>query len=272
MKFKPILACTWLTMLSGSAAAAERHFGFSHESSALAPGLAELEPWTTVHLGRSDYYSRIDARLGFQFGLAKSLQAALFWDASNVTEDILVPGAALKSRLSTTELQSLTAELKYKFSDPIADALGSALLVDGIIGSRVMGYEARAILDKQYGSVLFALNLVGGTVEQLELRSYTLSRFGASLAVGYFLTPSVLTGIELRSENAYSNQPDDPSREHQHSALYGGPSVSFVGARYWLTLALSPQLLALKGATRGHHLDLSENEQLQTRLMLGFQL
>jgi hypothetical protein len=269
MKRLTILACSLASIatLGGAreAGAAERHFGFSYESSTLRAGQAELQPWSTVRIGRADYYNRIDARLGFELGLAKNLQAALFWNASTITYDIRLPGASEKSRLSDTELDSLSLQLKYKLSDPVADALGSALFVEGNTGPLQASFEGRLILDKQLGSFVLAANVISGLVELWELRSSTLGSFGATLAAGYYVTPSLVTSLELRNENGFSAQFD-------RSVLYLGPTVSFVSARYWLTLAVQPQLVAFKGATAGHDLDLSQNEYLQTRLMLGLAL
>jgi len=257
-----LLACL---AVSTSAKAAERHFGYGYESAVLNPGLAELQPWTTERIGRANYFNRLEARLGFQLGLARNLQAALFWNASSVTEDIMIPGAALPSRLSTTDLQSLSAQLKYKLSDPVADTLGSALLLEGQAGPLLVGYEGRVILDKQLGSLLFALNLVGGGVELLELQSRFVATFGATLAAGYFVTPDLVTSLEVRNENGYSGQLD-------RSVLYLGPTVSYAATRYWLTFAIQPQLTAFKGASAGHNLDVTQNEYIQARLLLGFPL
>jgi len=248
-----------------TATAAERHFGFSYESSTLRPGQAELQPWSTLRLGRADYYNRLDARLGFELGVLKNLQASLFWNVSGITKDVRLPGAAIKSRLSDTELDSLSVQLKYKLTDPVADALGSALFVEGSTGPMQASFEGRLILDEQLGSFLFDANLVGGLIEHWELRSTTVGAFGATLAAGYFVTPSLVTSLEVRNENGFSGT-------FERSVLYLGPSVSIVSTRYWLTLAVQPQLVAFKGATAGHDLDLSQNEYLQTRLMLGLSL
>lgn len=250
---------------AGTAAATERHFGFNYESGTLTPGRSELTPWSTVRAGRADYYSSIEARLGFQVGLFKNFQGALFWNLSSVTEDVRLPGAALKSRLSASDFQSLTVQLKYKLSDPVADALGSALLVDGFAGPLAVGFEGRLILDEQIGSWLLAANLVGGASEQLELNSRALATFGATLGLGYFVTPNLVTGLEVRNENRFSGEID-------HSVLYVGPSVAYVSARYWLVFAAEPQVLAWKGVSPRHRLDLDRNEYVQTRLLLGFAL
>ena len=247
------------------ARAAERHFGFSYESATLRPGQAELQPWTTLRLGRTDYYNRIDARLGFELGLLKNLQAALFWNASSTTEDVRLPGSEIKSRLSDSELDSMSLQLKYQFSDPVADALGSALLLEGSTGPLQASFEGRVILDEQLGSFVFDANLIGGVTELWELRSSSHGSFGATLAGGYFVTPNLVTSLEIRNENGFAGQ-------FERSVLYVGPSVSYASTRYWLTLAVQPQVVAFKGASAGQHLDLDQNEYVQARLLFGFAL
>jgi len=250
---------------SSSVFASERHFGFSYESTVLNPGLAELQPWTTARVGRADYFNGLDARLGFLLGLSKNLQGALFWNVSSVAEDVHVANAPLETRWSSTDFQSVSAQLKYKFTDATADALGSALLLEGHGGPMLVGFEGRVILDKQLGSLLLGLNLLGGGMEQLERKSRFVGSFGATAGVGYFVTPSVVTSLELRNENRYTGQLD-------YSVLYLGPTVSYASTRFWLTFAVQPQVIAFKGGTPGYHLDLEQNEYVQARLLLGFPL
>jgi hypothetical protein len=254
-----------IAVFSASASASERHFGFGYESPVLSPGLAELQPWTTERVGRSDYYNRLEVRLGFQLGLLRNLQAALYWNAASTTADFRVPGAVNNARLSSTDFESISAQLKYKLFDPTADALGAALLLEGEAGPLRVGYEGRVILDKQLGSLLLAFNLFGGGVEMLERRSRFEASFGATAGAGYFVTPNWVTSLELRNQNGYSGQLD-------HSVLYLGPTVSYASTRFWLTLAVQPQVIAFKGASPGHHLDLNRNEYVQARLLLGFPL
>jgi hypothetical protein len=258
--------CAALTLLlPGAASATERHFGFSEESSVQSPGTAELQPWTTVRAGRAVYYSNLGARLGVDFGIIKHLEGAFFWNLSATTEDVQAPGAAAPARLSTTDFQSVSARLKYKISDPVADALGCALLVEGSYGPFVTGFEGRLILDEQLGSLLLAANLTGGDAGQLDRRSTFEGMAGASLAAGYFVTPSFVPSLEARSETLFDSNIDS-------SVVYLGPSFSLLSGRYWATLAVTPQLVALKGASPSRNLDLSQNERLQLRLLFGFEL
>jgi hypothetical protein len=260
-----LLGATLLLLAPRSALATERHFGFTYESSVLNAGTAEVEPWTTVRVGRSDYYSATDARIAFGYGIAKNLQGGLYWNFSTVAEDLVVPGAAQKTRLNDSELDSFSLDLEYKLSDPVADAFGSALYVAGTLGPLLASVEGRVILDKQLGSVVLAANLVGAGIEHLELRSTSEVQLAAVASAGYFVTPTFVPGLEVRSENGVSKQLD-------RSVLYFGPSVSVLTEGWWATLALEPQITALKGATPGRSLDLDHNERLQARLLFGFRI
>jgi hypothetical protein len=245
--------------------AAERRFGFTHESTVQSSGTVELEPTTDLGAGRTLYYRRMNARLGAAFGLAKNLEGAFFWDMSAVTEDFQAPGAAQPVRLSTTDFRSTTGQLKYKLTDAVADALGCALLVNASYGPFVAGVEGRLILDKQLGSLLLAANLFGGDTGQLDRRSTFEGALGASVAAGYFVTPSFVPALEVRSETAFDSNLDS-------SLLYLGPSLALLGGKYWATLAVEPQVTAFKGSTPGHALDLTRSERVQARLSFGFTL
>jgi hypothetical protein len=261
----PTLAVVCAVSGARTAFAAERHFGFNYESSVQAPGTAELQPWTTVRAGRAAYYSNLEARLGVDFGLAKHLEGAFFWNLTALTEDVQAPAAAAPARLSTTDFQSLSMRLKYGLGDSIADALGAALQVEGTYGPFVAGFEARVILDKQLGALLLAANAFGGEFGQLDRRSTFESLAGASLAAGCFVTPTFVPSLEVRSETRFDSNIDS-------SVLYLGPSLSLLSQTYWVTFAVEPQLFAFKGASPSHNLDLSHNERLQARLLFGFRL
>jgi hypothetical protein len=262
-KLSLLLGISALLFAVHPAHAAERHFGFAYESAVLNPGTTELVPWTTVRAGRADYYSETDARLAFIYGIAKNLEGALYWNLSTIAEDRLIPPATQKTRLNDSNFDSFSLHLKYKFSDPVADALGSALYVEGSFGPLLASAEGRVILDKQLGGLLLAANLVALGTEHLELRSESQVTLSAVAAAGYFVTPTFFPSLELRSEN-------DVSKQLDRSVLYAGPSLSVITEGFWATLSVQPQITALKGKTPGQNFELTQNERLQVRLLLGF--
>jgi hypothetical protein len=156
----PIRAVAAVLAFTSSARATERHFAFTYETGVLAPGAAEIEPWTTFRVGREHYYSRIDNRLEFEFGLVKNLQTALYWNFERVTADERDPETAALVRSSEFTLASISSEWKYKLTDPLADAVGSALYVEASYGPDEAELEGKLLFDKSFGAWLVALNLV----------------------------------------------------------------------------------------------------------------
>lgn len=249
-----------------AAHATERHFAFTYESGVLAPGQAELEPWTTVRSGREHYYNAIDTRLELELGLVPNLQTSLYWNMSAVSESVLDPANGQRTRVNDFALSSIASEWKYKLSDPLADAIGSALYVEGSYGPSEIEVEGKLILDKQSQNALFGLNLVAEQEwDRRAPETESEQSYGATLAGGYFFTPSLLAGIEALSVTHVEDG------EVESSAIYAGPTLAYAADRYWLVLSVAPQVFAPK-AEGGEHLDLDDNERVWARALLGFHL
>src|SRR6266542_1340443 len=93
--------------LSTPAFASDRSFVYTQESRVLAPGEAELEPWTTFRVGRSRYYSAIDGRLELEHGILTGLQASLYYNFNTTTQDVVLdPLTREVSRVTSSEFQS----------------------------------------------------------------------------------------------------------------------------------------------------------------------
>ena len=262
-----LLSATWCSTATHPAAAAEHHFGFTEESLVLDQGKTELTPWTTVRAGRSAYYSKLEGRLELGYGFAKNLQGSLFWNFSSVAKDTQLPAASETTRLAVTDFESVSGNLKYKLSDPIADSLGSAIALEGSFGPELGAVFVQAIVDKQFGSLLLAGNVTGEAIWPLDRSDAGVEKeLSLGLSAGYFVTPKLVPGIEVRDTNGFGSK-------LERSVIYLGPSVSWVTSGFWATLAVEPQLTALKGGTpHEQHLDLDENERVQARALVGFEL
>jgi hypothetical protein len=252
----------------GAAQASERHFTYTYESNVLNPGEAEFEPWTTFRFGREDYYSRIDQRLEFELGLAPRLQGALYWNFASVAADSSdASGATVREH--GFEFTSASAEFKYKLSDPVADALGSALYLEGSLGPLEGGVEAKIILDKQLGRVLLAGNLIGEYESEWAVPGEPEAELEAevSIGAGYFITDEFVAGAEIRQANEF-----EEAKELESAVVYAGPALAWRQDNWWLAATGLFQLAALKGAADGRSLDLEHQERYQVRLLLGFDL
>src|SRR5258706_10056237 len=261
-----------LFALAAPAAASDKHFGYVTESAVLNPGDSELEPWTTARVGHERYYSVLDGRLEFEHGLAQGLQLALYWNFTTETQDTIVdPATATLGRVTSSELSSLSAELKYKLTDPVADALGSALYLETTFGPDAAELEGKLIADRQLGSWLFAGNLVGEYALHF-LRDQDKSKVEGELELtplvgaGYFFAPRFSVGLELRSPIELEDG------EIKTATLFGGPVLAWSDEGFWAALAAEPQLVAFKGAASGQSRDLVNHEKLELRLLMGFHL
>lgn len=260
-------AIAFLAAAQGNAS--ERHFVFTHESFVLAPGHSEIEPWTTFRGGRSHYYARLDQRIEYEFGVLPGLQAALYWNYSTRTGDTRDAAGGPLLRKTSTEPMSASAELKYKLSDPVADALGSALYLETTVGPSLAALEGKLIFDKRIGRGLLAGNLVseyardwstrGGAKSELELK--------VALAGGYFVTDSAMVGLEVTEVTELED-----AKEVETSAFFAGPTVAWARDSFWLASTALVQAGALAGAKNGAVFDLEHQERFQWRLILGFHL
>ncbi len=252
-----------LLALPSRARASQRHFAYTYESGVLNPGSAELEPWTSFRHGRASYYSAIDQRLELELGLATNLQTSLYWNFSSVTEDT----AGVRS--TRFEGQGISSEWKYKLSDPVADALGSAVYFEGTASTDSAEVEGKLILDKRSGPWLLAVNVVGDHEWNWVARGHTVREAGLELdlGAGYQVTDAFFAGLEARSVNEFED-----ADELESSVIYAGPTLGLARDSWWVSVSFTPQLGALHGASSGSHLDLRHQERLQARAVMGFHL
>jgi hypothetical protein len=54
----------------------------------------------------------------------------------------------------------------------------------------------------------------------------------------------------------------------EHAALFLGPAIHYRAEKWWITLTVLPQIVALKGST-GDSVNLDEFERVQIRLIFG---
>lgn len=252
------------TFIAQSAQANERHFTYTYESLVLNPGDVELEPWTTFRLGRRDFYSRMDNRLELELGVVDGLQTAWYFNWSSVTQDD--SGA----RVSSSAFETVSNEWKLKLSDPTADALGSALYLEGSAGPSEAEVEAKVILDKRAGDFLVALNLVGEHEWEFG-EDETEREMGAEVDLGlaWLATERFSIGLEVRNVNEIK-----PEDGWEHSALFAGPTAGYATEKWWAAVTILPQVLKLKGEDEdeGSHLVLSGRERVEARVLLGLHL
>jgi hypothetical protein len=252
---------TALTLFAPAAASANaRRFSYSHESAVLPKGTRELEFWTTNRIGRDTHYSRFDNRLEVEYGLTDQLMAAWYVNTRAVSAEDPTSGAVAKS----FSFEGVSAELKYKLADPMADAVGLALYGEVTYGPGEVALESKLILDKRVGQVIYAGNLVaeaefGGIGTKVE-KVYEGKLTGGA---AYFVTDRLAIGAELELEAEVEEG------EFEGAGLFGGPQVSWSGDALWLVLSVLPQIGHFGGDHDGFKRDLVGSESVHARLLVG---
>ncbi|MDF3065877.1 MAG: hypothetical protein K0R38_1478 [Polyangiaceae bacterium] len=253
------------------AQATTRSFVTTHESRVLAPGRSELAPWTTLRVGRSRYYSRLEGQLQLEHGLTRGLELSLFWNFETETQDVVADSLTRQvSRVTRSELSGAAAELKYQLTSPTVDALGSALQLRATLGPNHSALWARLIVDRQLGGWLFAAN-VGARLDLVPRRNAS----GAELATAFVLEPTLAAAYQLAAGASIGLELRAPlglSGDEKSSTLFGGPVARVSDDRWWAALGVQPQLLAFSGDSDGSRLDLNGHERLELRLLAGFLL
>lgn len=249
--------------------AQERAFTYTYQSNVEPKGEAEIEVWSTLHKGRSNYYFGIDHRLEFEMGLGGHLQTSVYlnYGYSKGIEEV----NGFQTLNSNTEY-SFSNEWKYQFSKPTKGLLGSALYFEYSLSPSKSELEGKLILDKEFGKTIQAFNLVG----EYEYHK-GFSRLGNIIGINsirelavelnygfaYRLKKDISIGWEILNQNQFSENYD-----WENSVLSMGPTFSYSAYDFNINLTLMPQIANLKGGGR----ELTEDEKLQARLILSYDL
>ncbi len=258
----------------------DRVFNYTYQSSVLKQGQREIEVWNTVRSGRENFYRALDTRIEFEFGVAKNLQSAFYINAKSIAEEHreLNTDGSEEVTIETEMEWSFSNEWKYKLSDPVANAIGSALYAEMTVAPREFELEAKLILDKKIGKTLHALNIVAenewetelesemksdGTIEQ-EVEQESAFKFEFDYGLSYNINPNWNIGFEVRNRNKMVED------EWAISVLYAGPGFSYAKGPIWINLTVLPQISGLKTPGDSSGLYLSGYEKIETRLLFSY--
>lgn len=247
--------------------AQDRALNYTYQSLVLGKGQKEIEVWSTLRSGRDVYFRGIDHRLEFETGLGKNLQTAFYlnYGYSKGIEYI----NEIPSEYTSNSF-SFSNEWKLKLTDPVANAMGSALYFEYGIGPDEFELEGKIILDKQVGRTLHAFNIVGEYEfekefeqenDELETETEREMYFELDYGLSVKLMDGFALALEARNQNQFS-----ASNELESSVLSLGPGFSYYTDGFWLNFTLMPQIADLKGG----ELELTEHEKLQIRLVFSF--
>lgn len=246
-----VVSASILVVLFASqfAQASDRRFTYVYEATTQPKGAVEFEQWGTwkTHKRSDSTFDRFDIRHEIEFGLTDRLQMGIYladWryeDGRSVDND----GA---------DYRDTAVEFIYNLSDPVNDALGSAIYGEIKLGDELFELEAKLILQKNVGKWVFAWN---GTIEaEWEGSDYSedKGKLAQSFGASYQFSPKFTAGIELLHEVE-----NDDWREWQDHVLYIGPNFSYRADTWWVTVTPLFQIT-----------DEADEADFQARFIFGF--
>jgi hypothetical protein len=258
-----ILLCLATASLAATPARAnERHMTYTYETAVLPAGERELELWTTWRAGRERYYRALDNRLELEIGLTDRLMTAFYLNLRAVTLD-----TELGSRESRFEHRGVSSEWKYQLLHPELDVVGLGLYAEFGVSTSEYEIEGKLLFDERIGPILVAANLVGEIEWEVgETETEREIVFAPVAGVVWQPAAGFGVGLEVRNHNEFVEG------EWEHSALHGGPVVSYARGSAWAAVTFLPQIASLKGGHGPGRLILDEHERLELRLLVGSHL
>lgn len=262
---KKILSLAITLILTQYTYAQDRSFVRTYQSVILPKGEKEIEVWTTFRYGRDNFYRRLDNRFEFEFGLTHKLQTAFY---INTSQRSAQSGNEINTESTSV---SFSNEWKYKLSDPVANAVGSALYGEYKIGTDELELEFKLILDKKINQHLFAFNVVSEfefepEVEDDGMEQEMETKFELDMAYLFRLNSHWGIGAELRNDNNVEEG------EWIHSPLFFGPTLLYTQDKFWVILNAQPQLVNVKKEEGADNLELTGYEKMDIRLIFSFTL
>jgi len=247
--------------------AQDRVFTYTYQSNVLNKGQKELEVWSTFGTGRQDYYCGLNHSLEFEVGLGGKLQTAFYLNygySKGITKNNGI------DFLTSDNSYSFANEWKLKFSDPVANKLGSAVYFEYALSPEGTDFESKLILDKQTGRFIHALNLVGELEmdkdfvtdgNKIKAQNVQELKFEWNYGFSYKINERWFAGVEVMNENVFAEG------KLEKSILTAGPGISYSGQGFWMNFTVMPQLTDLKSGSR----NIVDEDGLQARLIFSYE-
>jgi hypothetical protein len=229
MKREVILFSLMLPSLSFAGA---RHFTFVYEAPTSPPGSVEIENWATTQF--NDGFTDAQFRHEIEVGITEHFQASVYlanWDYTRSSDN---RGA---------HYQGSSLELIYNLTNPAADPIGISLYQEISAGRRLFESESKLILQKNFGPLILAYNLVleAGWDEE-GLRGHN-GEIQQALGASYEISPRVSVGAEMLHEILLPAW----KTSHAENNFFLGPNVSYRGDGWFATVTALAQTTRTEG-------------------------
>jgi len=243
---KLALGVLYASLLPSICFAGARHFTFVYEAPTSPPGSVEIENWATTRF--DDGFTDAQFRHEIEIGITEHFQASVYlanWDYTGSSDN------------RCAHYQGSSLELIYNLTNPVADPIGISLYQELSAGRRLFESESKLILQKNFGPLILAYNLVLEAEWEEEGLRERNGEIQQVLGLSYELSPRVSLGAEMLHEILL---PAWKSSEAENN-FFLGPNVSYRGDRWFATVTALAQTTRTEG-----------EPDYQVRLIFGFSL
>jgi hypothetical protein len=260
------LAFVFLILNTSFVTAQDRIFNYTYQSSVLGKGQKEIEVWTTVLEGKSDYFREIQNRVEYETGLGSNLQMAFYLNTKQKAYFDAITGEIV---MNPSEI-SISNEWKYKFSDAVANTIGFAGYAELTVATDELEFELKAIFDKKIGRTLHAVNLIfepewETTTRNGKVETNEAYKYDANYAFSFSLSKNWNLGAEFIDKNIYIKQ-----EQITNAAIFAGPTIAFNTNKFWINFSVLPQVMGLRNPQNTSGLNLDEYTKMDSRLIFSY--
>ncbi|HLY12608.1 MAG TPA: hypothetical protein VKW04_25110 [Planctomycetota bacterium] len=258
-----ILAALFTAAAATAARADDRKFTYSYEAKTLPQGSWEFEQWATLETRKeAGTWNTLLLREEIEYGISDRLNGSIYLNTT-YQGNTGVPGFADDRSYG---FDSMSAEVKYRLTDPGLDPLGVLLYFEPAFATDVYELEGKLVLSKDLGPWTFAYNFVceaelHRAADPAQSPQWTWEpEIFHTVGVSYGLSTRVALGVE-----AYDVARYDLFSRRSTRADYVGPNVHASVGEWWATLTVLHQVTF----GRGYEVTDPDNTKWQARLVIG---
>jgi hypothetical protein len=234
----------------------ERKFTYSTEAKTVPEGGWEFEQWATHawHVDQGHFW-KTQIREELEYGITDRFNVSAYLNLE-ILHANGVPG--LKDD-TVFEFEGVSAEAKYKLTDPAADVVGLLGYLELSAGEE-FEVEVKLVASKDIGRFTFAYNFIYEYEKEEDELTIAGPKHVTSNVIENTLGASVMVvehwgvGAELVTRSVYDKDFDKVDR----TGLFIGPNVHYASKSWWLTVTM---------LVRANDADLFE--KYEARLILG---
>jgi hypothetical protein len=256
-------------------------FGYLTTTDSLPKDRVEYQQWVSLRSGRAQgSYRAVDLRSGIGKGVTSAFQTTFYLNTfylnAQDVPDPADPGRHLRHQ-NHFGVSGGSLEMKYRWLSPYKDPLGLSFLLEPTVNGRDVdkgidragaALQVRAIGQKNFrddqGVLAANVSLTPQWRDRTRSRENPMTAEGA-IGTSYRFARNWFAGLEARNRREFAGR---SFGRQSYSAYYAGPTLHYGAQKWWMTLAIMPQV-AGRPRSAGESRYLGKQERLEVRMKIG---